>query len=49
MALGAPEEMKVPAVANLQRAARLRQSILQKAFTGELVSGISPTIKQHKG
>jgi type I restriction enzyme S subunit len=47
--LSVVEELEAVVSANLQRATRLRQSILQKAFTGELVSGISPTIKQHKG
>ena len=31
------EELEAVVAANLQRATRLRQSILQKAFTGELV------------
>ncbi len=31
------EELEAMVIANLQRATRLRQSILQKAFTGELV------------
>jgi len=30
------EELEAVVAANLQRAARLRQSILQKAFAGEL-------------
>jgi type I restriction enzyme S subunit len=35
--LSVVEEMEAVVFANLQRATRLRQSILQKAFTGELV------------
>ncbi len=35
--LSVVEEMEEAIVTNLQRAARLRQSILQKAFTGQLV------------
>jgi type I restriction enzyme S subunit len=34
--LSVVEELEAVVVANLQRAARLRQAILQKAFTGEL-------------
>ena len=34
--LSVVEELKSVVSANLQRATRLRQSILQKAFTGEL-------------
>ena len=36
--LSVVEELEVVVSANLQRATRLRQSILQKAFTGELCS-----------
>jgi type I restriction enzyme S subunit len=36
--LSVVEELESVATANLQRATRLRQSILQKAFTGELCS-----------
>ena len=35
--LSVVEELESVVTANLQRATRLRQSILQKAFTGELV------------
>jgi hypothetical protein len=35
--LSVMEELEAVVSANLQRAVRLRQSILQKAFTGELV------------
>ena len=35
--LSAVEELESVVTANLQRASRLRQSILQKAFSGELV------------
>jgi hypothetical protein len=35
--LSVVEEMEAVVSANLQRASGLRQSILQKAFTGELV------------
>jgi len=35
--LSVVEELEAVVLANLQRAVRLRQSILQKAFTGELV------------
>jgi type I restriction enzyme S subunit len=35
--LSVVEELEVVVSANLQRATRLRQSILQKAFSGELV------------
>ncbi len=35
--LSVVEELETVVSANLQRAVRLRQSILQKAFTGELV------------
>ncbi len=35
--LSAVEELEAVVFANLQRATRLRQSILQKAFTGELI------------
>ena len=34
--LSVVEELEAVVSANLQRATRLRQSILQKAFTGEL-------------
>jgi type I restriction enzyme S subunit len=34
--LSVVEELEAVVSANLQRAARLRQSILQKAFTGQL-------------
>jgi hypothetical protein len=34
--LSAVEQLESVVTANLQRATRLRQSILQKAFTGEL-------------
>jgi type I restriction enzyme S subunit len=47
--LSVVEELEAVVSANLQRATRLRQSILQKAFSGELVGEISPIIKQHKG
>ena len=43
------EELEAVVSANLQRATRLRQSILQKAFTGKLVGEVSPTIKQRTG
>lgn len=33
------EELEAVVSANLQRAARLRQSILQKAFKGEITDG----------
>jgi type I restriction enzyme S subunit len=36
--LSVVEELESVVTANLQRATRLRQSILQKAFTGELTS-----------
>ncbi len=36
--LSVVEELESVVSANLQRATRLRQSILQKAFTGELVA-----------
>jgi len=36
--LSVVEELEVVVTANLQRATRLRQSILQKAFSGELIS-----------
>jgi type I restriction enzyme S subunit len=36
--LSVVEELEWVVTANLQRATRLRQSILQKAFTGELAS-----------
>jgi len=35
--LSVAEELEAVVSANLQRAVRLRQSILQKAFTGELI------------
>ena len=35
--LSVVEELESVVTANLQRATRLRQSILQKAFTGELL------------
>ena len=35
--LSVVEELESVASANLQRATRLRQSILQKAFTGQLI------------
>ena len=35
--LSVVEELEAVMFANLQRAARLRQSILQKAFTGQLI------------
>jgi type I restriction enzyme S subunit len=35
--LSVVEELESVVAANLQRATRLRQSILQKAFTGELL------------
>jgi hypothetical protein len=35
--LSVVEELESAVTANLQRASRLRQSILQKAFSGELV------------
>jgi type I restriction enzyme S subunit len=34
--LSVVEKLEAVVLANLQRATRLRQSILQKAFTGEL-------------
>jgi type I restriction enzyme S subunit len=37
--LSVVEELEAVVAANLRRAARLRQAILQKAFTGELVRG----------
>ena len=37
--LSVMEDLESVVSANLQRATRLRQSILQKAFTGGLVSG----------
>ncbi|HKI69839.1 MAG TPA: hypothetical protein VKA67_09635 [Verrucomicrobiae bacterium] len=37
--LSVVEELESVVTANLQRATRLRQSILQKAFTGELLEG----------
>ena len=40
--LSVVEELEAVVSANLQRATRLRQSILQKAFTGELTSGVKP-------
>lgn len=36
--LSVVEEMEAVVTTNLQRATRLRQSILQQAFTGELIS-----------
>jgi len=36
--LSVVEDLSALVTANLQRATRLRQSILQKAFTGELTS-----------
>jgi hypothetical protein len=36
--LSVVEELEAAVSANLQRATRLRQSILQKAFTGELLT-----------
>lgn len=36
--LSVVEELEAVVTTNLQRATRLRQSILQKAFTGELTS-----------
>ncbi len=39
--LSVVEELESVVTANLQRATRLRQSILQKAFTGELRRGCS--------
>jgi len=41
------EELEAVVSANLQRANRLRQSILQKAFTGELAG--EATAQQSKG
>ncbi len=43
--LSVVEELESVVTANLQRATRLRQSILQKAFTGELVGDASLLIK----
>jgi type I restriction enzyme S subunit len=45
--LSVVEELEAVVSTNLQRATRLRQSILQKAFTGELVGG--PNSPQPKG
>jgi type I restriction enzyme S subunit len=47
--LSVVEELESVVTANLQRATRLRQSILQKAFTGKLVGEISPSTNQRKG
>lgn len=47
--LSVVEELEAVVSANLQRATRLRQSILQKAFTGKLVGEVAPTIKQRTG
>ena len=41
--LSVVEELETAVAANLQRATRLRQSILQKAFTGRLLGGSSRT------
>ena len=38
------EELEAVVAANLQRATRLRQSILQKAFSGELIPSIDPRL-----
>ncbi len=43
------EELETVVIANLQRASHLRQAILQKAFTGKLVSESRLSIKYHKG
>ena len=45
--LSVVEELEAVVSTNLQRATRLRQSILQKAFNGELVGG--PNSPQPKG
>jgi hypothetical protein len=47
--LSVVEELESVVSANLQRATRLRQSILQKAFTGGLVNEQSVTIENAKG
>jgi type I restriction enzyme S subunit len=39
--LSVVEELEAVVSANLQRATRLRQSILQKAFTGKLLTADS--------
>jgi type I restriction enzyme, S subunit len=41
------EELEVGVSANLQRATRLRQSILQKAFSGELVAQEQPALPEN--
>jgi type I restriction enzyme, S subunit len=48
--LSVVEELELVVAANLQRATRLRQSILQKAFTGELVvqSRVLPNVIELK-
>jgi type I restriction enzyme, S subunit len=47
--LSVVEELESVVSANLQRTIRLRKSILQKAFTGQLVSEQSATIKKANG
>ena len=47
--LSVVEELEAMVSANLQRATRLRQSILQGAFTGKLIGEASSSINQHKG
>jgi type I restriction enzyme S subunit len=47
--LSVVEELESVVTANLQRATRLRQSILQKAFTGQLIGDPSRQITQPKG
>ena len=42
--LSVVEELEAVVSANLQRATRLRQSILQKAFSGELLPSINPKL-----
>ena len=47
--LSVVEELEAVVSANLQRASRLRQSILQKAFIGQLVCEDKPSIRQRTG
>jgi len=44
--LSVMEELEAVVSANLQRATRLRQSILQKAFTGELAGGANSPLSK---
>ena len=46
--LSVVEELEAVITTNLQRATRLRQSILTRAFTGELTAGVSPRVQQIK-